>query len=77
MHARSEALIVEKAKSDRVLQTMFPEAITYQLREDLAARPQRHRDCVTLYLSDIVEFDQICAESNPEQIVMLLSKMYW
>ncbi|KAK2148151.1 hypothetical protein LSH36_512g02038 [Paralvinella palmiformis] len=56
--------------------TMFPDMITRQLREDLASRPQRYCECVTLYFSDIVAFDRICADSNPQQIVMLLSKMY-
>ena len=77
MASSSATLTVEKDKSEGLLQTMFPDMITRQLREDLASRPQRYCECVTLYFSDIVAFDRICADSNPQQIVMLLSKMYW
>ncbi|XP_042872543.1 receptor-type guanylate cyclase gcy-12-like, partial [Penaeus japonicus] len=68
-------LKVEKKRSDRLLYQMLPVVVAKQLRQNKQV-PAESFESATVYFSDIVGFEELCADSSPLQIVQLLNMQY-
>nr|XP_002741362.1 PREDICTED: uncharacterized protein LOC100367642 [Saccoglossus kowalevskii] len=69
--SQTKALNAEKKRSKRLLHSMLPTNIAEQLMNRRAVGAQYH-DKATVLFSDIVNFDRICSDSNPMQVVEYL-----
>lgn len=54
---------------------IFPRHIAEALRDGRKVEPE-HRDCVTIFFSDIVDFTEISSRLDPRKIADLLDRMY-
>ncbi|XP_030062588.1 retinal guanylyl cyclase 2 [Microcaecilia unicolor] len=72
---RTQDLLEEKQKTDRLLYSMLPKPVADNLRQGHTAEAQNYSSA-TVYFSDIVGFTAISGTSTPQQVVMLLNKLY-
>nr|XP_006821650.1 PREDICTED: atrial natriuretic peptide receptor 1-like [Saccoglossus kowalevskii] len=72
---RTQDLVLEKQKTDRLLYSMLPKAVADQLRQGMSAAAENFDEC-TIFFSDIVGFTSISGSSTPYEVVALLNKLY-
>ncbi|XP_052256340.1 atrial natriuretic peptide receptor 1-like [Dreissena polymorpha] len=72
---RTQDLVAEKAKTDRLLYSMLPRAVADELRHGKSIEA-KYYDACTIYFSDIVGFTTISGGSTAMQVVCLLNKLY-
>ncbi|NXS58981.1 ANPRB protein, partial [Brachypteracias leptosomus] len=72
---RTQDLMHEKQKTDRLLYSMLPKQVADDLRQGKHAKAQCYLSA-TIFFSDIVGFTQLSSSSTPYQVVDLLNKLY-
>ncbi|XDV22230.1 hypothetical protein PO909_027173 [Leuciscus waleckii] len=72
---RTQDLLQEKQKTDRLLYSMLPKPVADDLRQGCTAEAQSYSNA-TVYFSDIVGFTQLSGSSTPHQVVDFLNKLY-
>ncbi|XP_078070174.1 atrial natriuretic peptide receptor 1 [Mustelus asterias] len=72
---RTQDLVHEKQKTDRLLYSMLPKQVADDLRQGITAQAQNYASA-TIFFSDIEGFTQLSSISTPYQVVELLNKLY-
>jgi class 3 adenylate cyclase len=72
---REAELVVERERSDHLLDAVLPTEIVARLREQPGAIADRHAD-VTVLFADIVGFTPWSSTQTPEDVVSLLEKIF-
>ncbi|XP_048216482.1 guanylate cyclase D-like [Perognathus longimembris pacificus] len=75
VQARTEALELERRRTERLLSQMFPPPVAEALKMGVSVEPE-YFEQVTIYFSDIVGFTTISALSEPMEVVGLLHDLY-
>ncbi|XP_059832286.1 atrial natriuretic peptide receptor 1-like [Hypanus sabinus] len=72
---RTQDLVHEKQKTDRLLYSMLPKQVADDLRQGIMTQAQNYASA-TIFFSDIEGFTQLSSMSTPYQVVELLNKLY-
>ncbi|XP_056432224.1 atrial natriuretic peptide receptor 1-like [Gadus chalcogrammus] len=72
---RTQDLMHEKQKTDRLLYSMLPKQVADDLRQGKPSQAQSYISA-TVFFSDIVGFTQLSSSSTPYQVVDLLNNLY-
>ncbi|XP_054764256.2 atrial natriuretic peptide receptor 1-like isoform X3 [Lytechinus pictus] len=72
---RTQDLLLEKQKTDRLLYSMLPQPVADDLRQGTTAKAEQYESC-TIFFSDIVGFTSLSSTSSPYEVVALLNKLY-
>nr|XP_061807359.1 guanylate cyclase 2G-like [Nerophis lumbriciformis] len=72
---RTNQLVAEKTRADKLLSSMLPRYIADQLMAGKSVEPRSY-DVVSIFFSDIVGFTSMCADSSAMEVVMFLNDLY-
>lgn len=72
---RTEALVAERAKSERLLRNILPESIVERLKENERDIADRF-DEVTVMFCDIVQFTSLSSQIPPSRLVQFLNQIF-
>ncbi|ELT94874.1 hypothetical protein CAPTEDRAFT_158976 [Capitella teleta] len=75
VQSKTEELIIEKQKTDRLLYRMLPPMVADALKMGHPVQPETFKS-VTIYFSDIVEFTSLAARSSAAQVITILNDLY-
>ncbi|OHD16460.1 MAG: hypothetical protein A2087_01810 [Spirochaetes bacterium GWD1_61_31] len=69
-----QAIAAERAKSDRLLESILPPGIAAELKETGSSAPRSYRD-VSVLFTDLVDFTRTAAGLTPEVLITELNEM--
>ncbi|XP_061612717.1 guanylate cyclase 2G isoform X3 [Phyllopteryx taeniolatus] len=72
---RTNQLVAEKFRSDKLLSSMLPRYIADELMAGKTVEPRSY-DVVSIFFSDIVGFTSMCAISSAMEVITFLNDLY-
>jgi len=72
---KTQNVIEEKQKTEELLYQLLPRFIADELKRGTHVKPEAY-ECVTIFFSDIPEFNNVTGSSTPMQVVDLLNDLY-